>query len=88
MPRPQRTFPTSDTAFAAYLISHNIKFKQSKSYNPVIFELYDPDNNGTIGELAVAWDSGKAPGDCYAFFRAYKFLLREIKKTEAHEGAC
>jgi len=71
-----RTYTTSDTAEASFLISHNVKFirveriDNDPKVNIVLEETFD----GQIGDLLLKW------GNCdeKSFFLKYKWMLKQV----------
>lgn len=75
-----KPYHTSDTAEAAYLISHDCKLLRLNRLNGITeFELEDP-GHGIIGELLSKWDAFICPE--HKFYKAYRHLLSQIKKND------
>jgi hypothetical protein len=71
-------FHTSDTAFAAWLVSAGVKLVDvNTTITPAEITLQETDK-GQIGELTIAWESGKAEGNVVQFHKTYRYLLRRI----------
>jgi len=77
-------YSTSDTAEAAYLMAHGIKFKyvekdatDPKEKKTIILE-NTIDN--LIGELLLDWDAKQCPE--MSFFLKYKWLLKQVNSRK------
>jgi len=72
------TFKTADTALAAWLIIKGIRLEKIDTEGfPATFAFER--SNGDLQELTDAFNFGIAEGNILQFFRAYKYLLSEIK---------
>jgi len=72
------TFRTTDTALAAWLIIKGIRLEKIDTEGfPASFAFDSA--NGDLQELTDAFNYGIAEGNILQFFRAYKYLLSEIK---------
>lgn len=77
-----KTFSTSDTAFAAYLLTSGIKLHRIDRSIPseVSFVFREP-GDGLIGDLIFKWDSEAAECNVVKFFKSYRYLLRKIREN-------
>jgi hypothetical protein len=73
-----KTYITSDTAEASYLMAHDVQFVKIVEYdhdNKKGIELQEV-IEGQIADLLLAWGNGHCPEK--AFFLKYKWILKQV----------
>jgi len=77
-----KTFSTSDTAFAAYLLTSGIKLSHLDRTIPAeIAYIFKEPGNGIIGDLIFKWDTEAAECNVVKFYKSYRYLLRKIREN-------
>lgn len=73
-----KTYTTSDTAEAAYLMSHGVRFLRTEKdpVSKICDIILEESTSGQIGDLLLDWQNKQCP-EC-AFFLKYKFLLKKV----------
>lgn len=80
--RLQDYFRTSDTSLAAWLVVSNVRLvKTDNEIYPTIFYFEEP-VNGNLEDIKLQWESGVAFGNCSAFYKTYRYLVRQVKEHE------
>ena len=85
--RDSRLYSTSDTALAAWLITSDLKLHDIDKSDPanVVFRFVEP-GDGVINNLTITWEAGKATGSISSYYRAYRYLLKQVKRGDNGEN--
>jgi len=75
-----RSFRTSDTALAAYLVSEGYGTPDIEFTNGSRAFFTFQRDNPKIDTHINSWDTGRAKGNVVMFFQAYQTLLRRIRE--------
>jgi len=74
------TFSTNDTALAAWLISQEFELLSMDNSQPNSVVFLFPNNDEKINKAVSQFQLGTAKGNVISFYRAYRYLIDEIKK--------
>jgi len=72
------TYPTSNTAEAAWLVSQGFELLNSERNSEGSVVFYFLDNTKALKEAVKAFQTGKAKGNIVTFFGKYKEMLRKV----------
>lgn len=77
-----KTFSTSDTAFAAYLLLSDVKLHHiDRSIPSEVAFIFKEPGDGVIGDLIFKWDTEAAEGNIVRWYKSYRYLLRKIREN-------